>query len=85
MIEWASGRVVNMMDITGGFLGNAGVGEVHVLNIFIGHNFEDLLNNFLHFGRFWKEQKQGKRLCYVDVFQGFQWVGEQCLFLWLKS
>ena len=46
--EWASGRVVNMVDVASGFFGMClgGITEVHILNFFVGIDFKELFNSF---------------------------------------
>ena len=46
--EWTSGGVVSMVDLVM-------LNEVHVLNIFIGFEFEEFFHNFCDGGRFLKE------------------------------
>ena len=77
MEEWTSCGVVSMVDVIGGvFLGRGCRGwwrvlgevtEVHVINIFIGIDFEDFFHNFSDFGRFLKEWKQWKGLDWPRV------------------
>ena len=54
------------------FLVDARVGEVHVFNIFIENDFEDLLNNVRNFGRFHrKSQDRGKACVMLICSRGF--------------